>query len=283
MLQFFTTKLSNQKRWLKKRPKSLKKIKETVLNDNSEIRPEDIDYVLGERLGYTPSEFELHINDELTPEQEKQALKDMKKQRRGISPQYILGYAWFYGYKILVNRGVLIPRFETEELVKWALENIESGKKILDLGTGSGAIMVALVKQAQKQGIQDLNLYASDITDSALRESEENFLKYDLDVKTRKANVLVGLEKFDMIISNPPYIKTSEKNLMDENVIKNEPDTALYGGEDGLDFYRKFAKQVQLHLNSQGQFFLEFGFSEKDQLKELFETYQILKLNLGMT
>ena len=253
-------------------PKSLKKIKETVLNDNSEIRPEDIDYVLGERLGYTPSEFELHINDELTPEQEKQALKDMKKLRRGISPQYILGYAWFYGYKILVNRGVLIPRFETEELVKWALENIESGKKILDLGTGSGAIMVALVKQAQKQGIQDLNLYASDITDSALRESEENFLKYDLDVKTRKANVLVGLEKFDMIISNPPYIKTSEKNLMDENVIKNEPDTALYGGEDGLDFYRKFAKQVQLHLNSQGQFFLEFGFSEKEQLKELFET-----------
>ena len=170
-------------------PKSLKKIKETVLNDNSEIRPEDIDYVLGERLGYTPSEFELHINDELTPEQEKQALKDMKKLRRGISPQYILGYAWFYGYKILVNRGVLIPRFETEELVKWALENIESGKKILDLGTGSGAIMVALVKQAQKQGIQNLNLYASDITDSALRESEENFLKYDLDVKTRKANL----------------------------------------------------------------------------------------------
>lgn len=243
-----------------------------MLNDNSEIRPEDIDYVLGERLGYTPSEFELHINDELTPEQEKQALKDMKKLRRGISPQYILGYAWFYGYKILVNRGVLIPRFETEELVKWALENIESGKKILDLGTGSGAIMVALVKQAQKQGIQNLNLYASDITDSALRESEENFLKYDLDVKTRKANVLVGLEKFDMIISNPPYIKTSEKNLMDQNVIKNEPDTALYGGEDGLDFYRKFAKQVQSHLNPQGQFFLEFGFSEKEQLKELFET-----------
>lgn len=243
-----------------------------MLNDNSEIRPEDIDYVLGERLGYTPSEFELHINDELTPEQEKQALKDMKKLRRGISPQYILGYAWFYGYKILVNRGVLIPRFETEELVKWALETIESGKKILDLGTGSGAILVALVKQAQKQGIQDLNLYASDITDSALRESEENFLKYDLDVKTRKANVLVGLEKFDMIISNPPYIKTSEKNLMDKNVIKNEPDTALYGGEDGLDFYRKFVKQVQLHLNHQGQFFLEFGFSEKEQLKELFET-----------
>lgn len=144
----------------------------------------------------------------------------MKKLRRGISPQYILGYAWFYGYKIWVNRGVLIPRFETEELVKWALENIKSGEKILDLGTGSGAIMVALVKQAQDQKIENLILYASDITDAALRESEENFLKYDLDVRTRKANVLVGLEKFDTIVSNPPYIKTSEKDLMDANVIK---------------------------------------------------------------
>ena len=253
-------------------PKSLKTIKDSVLKDNPEIRSDDIDYVLGERLGYTPSEFELHINDELDSEQEKQALKDMKKLRRGISPQYILGYAWFYGYKILVNRGVLIPRFETEELVKWALENIDSGEKILDLGTGSGAIMVALVKQAHDKGIDNLTLYASDITDSALRESEENFLKYDLDVKTRKANVLVGLEKFDTIISNPPYIKTSEKDLMDANVIKNEPDTALYGGEDGLDFYRKFAKQIRSHLNSHGQFFLEFGFSEKKQLEELFET-----------
>ena len=242
-------------------PKNLKQIKEKVLADNPEVRADDIDYVLGERLNYTPSEYELHINDELTSEQEKQALKDMKKLRRGISPQYILGYAWFYGYKILVNRGVLIPRFETEELVKWALENIKSGEKILDLGTGSGAIMVALVKQAQEQGISDLILYASDITDSALRESEENFLKYDLDVKTRKANVLVGLEKFDMIISNPPYIKTSEKDLMDANVIKNEPDTALYGGEDGLDFYRNFAKQIRSHLNYNGQFFLDFVFS----------------------
>ena len=207
-------------------PKSLKQIKEAVLKDSPELRSDDVDYVLGERLGYTPSKFALHINDELNLDQEKQALKDMKKLRRGISPQYILGYAWFYGYKILVNRGVLIPRFETEELVKWALENIKSGEKILDLGTGSGAIMVALVKQAQDQKIENLILYASDITDAALRESEENFLKYDLDVRTRKANVLVGLEKFDTIISNPPYIKTSEKDLMDANVIKNEPDTA---------------------------------------------------------
>lgn len=252
-------------------PNTFKTIKEKTLSDAPKLRPDDIDYVLAERVGYTPSQFELHINDELTPEQEKQALRDMKKMRRGVSPQYILGYAWFYGYKILVQRGVLIPRFETEELVKWALTSLKDHDRILDLGTGSGAIMVALAKKAQEAGIKDLTLYASDITDNALRESEENFLNYQLDVTTRKANVLIGLEKFDVIVSNPPYIKLSEKNLMDENVIKNEPDEALYGGEDGLDFYRKFAKQVRQHLNEGGEFFLEFGFDEQEALDELFK------------
>lgn len=251
-------------------PKTLKDIKEKTLKDDPSLRGEDIDYVLGERLGYTPSQFQLHFEDELTPDQQKQAQKDMKKLLRGVSPQYILGYAWFLGYKILVKRGVLIPRFETEELVQWTLDNIKDNDTILDLGTGSGAIMVALANEAKKKDIQDLTLYASDITDSALLESEENFLIHDIDVITRKADVLVGLEKFDVIVSNPPYIKLSEKSLMDENVIKNEPEEALYGGEDGLDFYRKFAKQVRDHLNSHGQFFMEFGFSEKEQLAELF-------------
>lgn len=75
-----------------------------------------------------------------------------------------------------------------------------------------------------------------------------------------------------MIISNPPYIKPEEKNLMDSNVLQNEPEEALFGGEDGLEFYRRFAKQIRKHLTSQGEFFLEFGFSEKDELAKLFAT-----------
>ncbi len=249
---------------------TLKQIRIKAGEAAEDVRPEDIDFVLAERLNLTPSEFELKQDMVLSEDQVKQANKDIKKLARGVSPQYILGYAWFLGYKIMVQRGVLIPRFETEELVEWALKSLKSGDKVLDLGTGSGCITVALAKEAEKKGIKDLTLYASDITDSALRTSEENFLNYDLDVTTRKANVLIGLEKFDKIISNPPYIKTNEKQDMDKNVLQNEPREALFAGKDGLDFYKKFAKQVRDHLNSHGEFFLEFGFSEEEQLKELF-------------
>lgn len=249
---------------------TLKQIRIKAGEAAEDVRPEDIDFVLAERLNLTPSEFELKQDMVLSEDQVKQANKDIKKLARGVSPQYILGYAWFLGYKIMVQRGVLIPRFETEELVEWALKSLKSGDKVLDLGTGSSCITVALAKEAEKKGIKDLTLYASDITDSALRTSEENFLNYDLDVTTRKANVLIGLEKFDKIISNPPYIKTNEKKDMDKNVLQNEPKEALFAGKDGLDFYKKFAKQVRDHLNSHGEFFLEFGFNEEEQLKELF-------------
>lgn len=232
---------------------------------------EDINYVLYERLNLTPSEFELKQDMILSPQQNIQAKKDLKKLAKGISPQYILGYAWFLGYKIKVNPSVLIPRFETEYLVKWCLDNLKNGDKILDLGTGSGCITVALAKEASKKKLTNLNFTISDITDSALRTAEENLLTYKVDAQVRKANVLISLNKFDKIISNPPYIKKSETKEMDENVLKNEPKTALFGGVDGLDFYRKFVQEVRDHLNSHGEFFMEFGFNEKKQLCELFK------------
>lgn len=253
-------------------PKTLKQLVQLGQMRAPEASIEDISYLISERAGLTPSEFQLKQDSEASSKLEKQLQKDFKKLARNVSPQYILGYAWFLGYKIMVQRGVLIPRFETEELVEWALKHLHDGMKILDLGTGSGAIMVALAKEAAKKDIKDLTLYASDISDSALRICEENFLKFALDVTVRKANVLIGLEKFDLIISNPPYIKPEEKNLMDSNVLQNEPEEALFGGEDGLEFYRRFAKQIRKHLTSQGEFFLEFGFSEKDELAKLFAT-----------
>lgn len=251
-------------------PKTLKEVRIWAGETANEARAEDIDYILLERLNLTPSEFELKQDMVLTDEQIKQAQKDIKKLAKGISPQYILGYAWFLGYKIMVQRGVLIPRFETEELVEWALTSLKDGDMVLDLGTGSGCITVALAKEAEKKNIKDLTFYASDIADAALRIAEENFLNYEVDATVRKANVLIGLAKFDKIISNPPYIKKSETGEMDQNVLQNEPKEALFGGDDGLEFYKRFAKQVRDHLNSGGEFFLEYGFSEKNELKDLF-------------
>lgn len=251
-------------------PRTLKEMRIKAGETAENARPEDIDYVLAERLGLTPSEFELKQDEVLTDEQVKQANKDIKKLAKGISPQYILGYAWFLGYKIMVQRGVLIPRFETEELVEWALKHLKAGDSVLDLGTGSGCITVALAKEAEKKKISDLHLTISDVTDTALRTAEENLLTYNVDALVRKANVLIGLGKFDKIISNPPYIKESETKDMDENVLQNEPSVALFGGKDGLDFYRKFTKEVRDHLNSHGEFFMEFGFSEEAELRELF-------------
>ena len=249
---------------------TLKSLRIWAAETAPEERPEDIAFLLAERLQLSPSEFQLKQDMELSPDQIKQAQKDVRKLAKGMSPQYILGYSWFFGYKILVQRGVLIPRFETEELVEWALANLTSGDKVLDLGTGSGCITVALAKEAAKKQITDLDLYASDVTDAALRTSEENFLIHKVDVTIRKANILIGLEKFDKIISNPPYIKETEKDVMDQNVLQNEPQEALFGGKNGIEFYQKFVKQVRDHLNSRGEFFLEFGFSEKEQLADLF-------------
>ena len=249
---------------------TLKSLRIWAAETAPEQRPEDIAFLLAERLQLSPSEFQLKQDMELSPDQIKQAQKDVRQLAKGISPQYILGYSWFFGYKILVQRGVLIPRFETEELVEWALANLTNGDKVLDLGTGSGCITVALAKEAAKKQITDLDLYASDVTDAALRTSEENFLIHKVDVTVRKANILIGLEKFDKIISNPPYIKETEKDVMDQNVLQNEPQEALFGGKNGIEFYQKFVKQVRDHLNSRGEFFLEFGFSEKEQLVDLF-------------
>ena len=249
-------------------PKSLKKIKETVLNDNSEIRPEDIDYVLGERLGYTPSEFELHINDELTPEQEKQALKDMKKLRRGISPQYILGYAWFYGYKILVNRGVLIPRFETEELVKWALENIESGKKILDLGTGSGVIAITL-----KIEIPSLNITAIDKSKEALKVAIENskLNKVNVDFQNQDIFNYELPENISIVISNPPYIE--EDSNYNQNVLYEPKEAIFVSNINPLIYYEQILKIAKEQITKKHLIAFEIDEDHKEDMHKLCKKY----------
>ena len=231
---------------------------------------DDVAFLLGERLNFSPTQMKINQDFVLTEAEREQFQSDLAALISGQSPQYLLGYSWFFGEKIKVNEHVLIPRFDTEDLVAWVRDDItDSGLTVLDIGTGSGAISVALALQLREKSINVVQT-ASDISADALTVAQENFADFGLDIQTVAADILTGLGSFDVVISNPPYIKTTETSIMDDNVIQNEPDLALFAGSYGLDFYRKFVKQIDAHLNPGGHFYLEFGLHQKKDLSQIF-------------
>ena len=195
----------------------------------------------------------------------KESLKALNENR---PIQYVIGHVNFYGLKFKVNENVLIPRFETEELVeniKYYLEkkNI-TNPKILDLGCGSGVIGLTL-----KSFFKDADITLTDISDEALQVARENASNLNLDVNFIKSDWFsnVKVDKYDVIVSNPPYIKTDEE--IEEIVKNNEPALALYGGADGLDCYRKILKDINKYLKDDYLIAFEIGYLEGRDLKEL--------------
>ncbi|KRN03556.1 peptide chain release factor N(5)-glutamine methyltransferase [Holzapfeliella floricola] len=234
--------------------------------------PEDIAFLLGERLNYSPTQLKLNQESELSESQYRQFKADVKKLIQGQSPQYILEYSYFYGRKLTVNSDVLIPRYETEELVAFVTSDYQrqSTGKLLDIGTGSGAISLVLSQELSSSW----EISASDISQEALAIAKTNFKSHGCEIKTIKSDLFKAIEgRFDVIVSNPPYIKTTETAVMDETVLNNEPNIALFAGVDGLDFYREFAKYVDDYLNPTGAFYLEFGYEQKEALRALFGHY----------
>jgi release factor glutamine methyltransferase len=162
--------------------------------------------------------------------------------------QYITGFAWFYGIKFKVNPNVLIPRPETEELVEWVLETVSKrkGVRVLDIGTGSGCIPVTL-----KIKNPSLEVAAVDISEGALITASRNAYRNNVDVEFKKLDILdethwADMGQFDIIVSNPPYIPTKEKALMERNVLAFEPDLALFVEDDNaLVFYERIAEFVK--------------------------------------
>ena len=199
-------------------------------------------------------------------------INELAKERLTGRPLcYVLGNCDFYGYEVDVDERVLIPRPETEELVEHTLKSIDGSKTVLDLCTGSGAIALVVAK---KSGAK---VTASDVSSDALKVAESNFKKFDADVKTVLSDLYAGLsEKFDVIISNPPYIKTDDIARLDKEVKDFEPKLALDGGEDGLDFYRKIISGAKEHLNEKGVIYLEIGAEQGKEVAELFgEEYSV--------
>jgi release factor glutamine methyltransferase len=197
--------------------------------------------------------------------------------------QYVLGEAWFYKMPFKVNKQVLIPRPETEELVKLVLSVVgrqSSVVNVLDIGTGSGCIAVSL-----KKNIPSANITAIDISTPALNLAKENAATHDVDINFIKFDFLneskwKKLSSFDIIVSNPPYIPLAEKIKLDKNVTEYEPGTALFvPDESPLLFYDKIARFGKTHLNKNGKILVEthedFGEATAALFKKHYEQVEI--------
>ena len=185
---------------------------------------------------------------------------------KGKPLSYVLGNADFYGYEIKVDERVLIPRPETEELVSEVLKVVKNTDRVLDLCTGSGAIALVINKKS------GASVTATDISEAALEVAKENFKQFDAAVETRLIDLYGDLsEQYDIIVSNPPYIKTEEIDTLDKEVKDYEPRIALDGGEDGLDFYRRICEGAKQRLSEHGKLFLEAGYGEAEEIKKMLE------------
>lgn len=194
----------------------------------------------------------------------------IEKYKNGEPVQYIIGNVNFYGNTIKVNKNVLIPRFETEELVEKTIKRIKNKFdqqiNILDLCTGSGCIAITLKKELNS------NITATDISIDALEVAKENIKLNNVDITLINSDLFNNInDKFDCVISNPPYISYDEE--IDELVKNNEPDIALYAPNKGLYFYEEILKNIKKHLNDRFIIAFEIGYKQGNDLVEITNKY----------
>ena len=211
--------------------------------------------------------FELHDDDFLFLQN---VLSELKYQ---IPIQYIIGETEFYGLLFKVDKNVLIPRPETEELVDWIIQNHknEQNIKILDIGSGSGCIAISLAKNLPKAQVSAIDISAEALSvaknNAALNKVNVNFLNADI-LKIQKLNA-----DFDIIVSNPPYVRELEKDQMQQNVLANEPHIALFvKNENPLLFYDKIAELAKNHLTENGVLYFEINQYLGNETVELLKT-----------
>ena len=228
--------------------------------------------------------IELALNPELVVN-DSQKFYDVLKRLKNQEPiQYIIGDTEFFGLPFKINQHVLIPRPETEELVDWILSNHPTPNiqypTILDIGTGNGCIAISLAKNLQKAKV-----YALDVSKEALHVANENSELNEVKVEFIEADILkttsVSDIKFDIIVSNPPYVRELEKKEMKPNVLNNEPHLALFvDDEDSLKFYKFITKFAVNNLKDNGMLFFEINEYLGDEMIQLLKDYHFKNIEL---
>lgn len=243
---------------------ALKKAKEELKNVPD--RDVDASWIVSAVSGLTRNQLHFDCDRDLNEKQIILLEKILERRKTREPLQHIFGFVPFYNIELKTDSRALIPRDETAILVEKALEIINKNnyKTLLDIGTGSGAIAVTIKKNAPH-----ITVTASDISENALSLAKENAENNDADVTLIKSDLFESIdEKFDVILSNPPYIPTKDIEKL-EKELSFEPQNALDGGADGLDFYRDIISEAKEHLNKKGLLMFEIGFDQGDAVKTL--------------
>lgn len=217
-------------------------------------------------------------NTLITTEDASKIMRFVNMRKKGKPLAYILGEWEFFSLPFFVNENVLIPRPDTETLVEEIIKTAKPCAKILDLCTGCGAIAIALAKN-----ISGSCVTAVDISEKALDIAQKNATRNSVSIDFLQADVLLGmknLEKFDIIVSNPPYIPTNDIKSLDIDVKDFEPLLALDGDDDGLLFYRKICENFKQNLHVNGNIFFEYGINQHDDVKKILENNEFYNIEI---
>ena len=203
------------------------------------------------------------------PSEAKEINEIAEKRLTGRPLWYVIGDTEFYGCKIKVDERALIPRPETELLAEYAVKSVEDGDKVLDMCTGSGCIAVAVAKNCAKLGV---TVTGADLSDAAVMLARENAKLNGVNVDFVQSDLFANVRgRFNLIVCNPPYIKSGDIPFLQSEVREYEPKIALDGGADGLDFYRRLAKNIRSYLARDGVLLLECGEGQTEEILKLFE------------
>lgn len=234
----------------------------------SDISDANIDawYLLEYVTGMSRAAFFLKRSENISQKEENEYREVINKRKKHIPLQHITGTQEFMGFDFFVNENVLVPRQDTECLVENVLP-YAYGKKILDMCTGSGCIIISLKKLEETAECTGV-----DISEKALETALKNARSNEADVSFIKSDMFKNImEKYDIIVSNPPYIRPDVIKTLEPEVREHDPMLALDGGEDGLMFYRILAEEGKKHLARPGRIFMEIGYDQGKAVKEIFE------------